>query len=51
MVTVLGWKGTLRCLGMALVTGGTIFVLGEALLWWVLGEIEIFYSLLATIPL
>ena len=25
--------------------------LGEALLWWVLGEIAIFDSLLATIPL
>ena len=51
MVTVLGWKRNLRCLGMAFVTGGTIFVLGEALIWWILEEIKIFYSLIATIPL
>ena len=51
MVTVLGWKSTLRCVGLALVTGGTIFLLGEALIWWILGEIEIFYSLIATVPL
>ena len=50
-MTVLGWKGTLRCLGMALLTGGAIFLVGEALIWWILGEIEIFYSLIATIPL